>query len=101
MVKAQCLFGGSLKLEVAMVSHVYTDAWDWGGTAIETTTPAAVTNALSAQVGHEAVGPTDVTIGGDVGEPVRVFVPGRFRTGDTACDDGMILGCFPATPTPA
>ena len=98
LVKAQCLFGGSLKLEVAMVTHVYTDACDWRGTAIEATTPAAVTNALSAQVGHETVGPTDVTIGGYPASRFEFSFPDDFD-GDTACDDGTIW-LFPGDPDP-
>ena len=81
-----------------MVSHVYTDACDWRGTAIEATTPAAVTNALAAQVGHETVGPTDVTIGGYPASRFEFSFPDDFD-GDTACDDGTIW-LFPGDPDP-
>ena len=98
LLKAPRLFGGSPKLEIALVSDVYTDACDWRGTAVGATTPAAVTTALSAQVGHETVGPTDVTIGGYPASRFEFLFAADFDD-DTACDDGTIW-LFPGDPDP-
>jgi hypothetical protein len=95
---APCIFGGSTNLEVALVNDVYADACDWRGTDVKATTPAAVTDALAAQGGHDTIGPTDVTIGGYPASRFEFIFPADFDD-DTACDDGT-MWLFPGEPDP-
>ena len=77
---------------------MYADACDWRGTDVKATTPAAVTAALAAQVGHDTIGPTDVTIGGYPASRFEFIFPADFDD-DTACDDGT-MWLFPGEPDP-
>ena len=88
LLNAPCGLGGPLTLEVAPLSHVYTDACQWRGTSMEATTPAAVTEALAEQEGHETNGPTDVTIGGYPASKFEFTFPADIDR--TRCDDGTL-----------
>lgn len=75
-----CLFAGGVTLDVSLVSHVYSSACDGQGTAVETSTPAAVTAALAAQTGHQTIGPSDTTIAGYPASRFEFSVPGDATT---------------------
>ena len=81
-----CLFAGGVTLDVSLVSHVYSNACDGQGTAVETGTPAAVSAALAAQMGHRTSGPSDTTVSG---YPASRF-EFSFPAGETACDLGPL-----------
>lgn len=59
-----CLSSSSLRLQVALIEAVYTDACHWLFTEVAMTTPAEVVAALAAQIGYEPIGPTNATVGG-------------------------------------
>ena len=95
LLRSPCTFGGPVQLEASLVSHVYADACDWRGTAVEATTPAAVTAALAAQKGHETIGPTDTTIGAHPASRFELSFPADIDY--TQCDDGTSW-LFPGDP---
>jgi hypothetical protein len=82
---APCLFGASLSLEINLVRTVYSDACHWRSSAVEATTPAAVTAALAAQKGPNTFGPTDTTVGGHPASRFDLTIPADLDL--EACDD--------------
>lgn len=83
-----CFLGGYLGLEVKVVRGVYADACAWQSTAVEATTPAAVTAALAAQKGPETTRPTDTTVGGYPASRLELAIPAGFDL--EACDDDAL-----------
>jgi len=88
LLKAPCVFGGPVLLEVTLVSHVYSDSCEWLGTGVEASTPAAVTAALAAQQGHETTGPIDVSLAGYPASQFEFSVPADFDA--STCGDGSL-----------
>jgi hypothetical protein len=87
--RGSCLFGGGVTLGVSLVSHVYSDACHWQGTAVETGTPAAVVAALAAQTGHRTSGPSETTLAGFPATRFEFSLPGDFDY--TTCADDIHL----------
>ncbi len=75
LLKAPCLFGGPVRLETTLVSHVYADPCDWRGTEVEVGTSAAAADALAAQGGHDTIGPTGAIIAGYAARRFEISVP--------------------------
>jgi hypothetical protein len=79
-----CLLAGGVTLDVSLVSHVYSDGCHWRGTAVETSTPAAVVAALAAQTGHRTSAPSETTLAGYPATRFEFSLPKDFD--DTTCD---------------
>ena len=87
LLKAPCGFGGSLKVEAALLTSVYSDACTSRDSEVEATTPAAVIEAFSQQE-HVTTGPADITINGYAASRFEFSFPADLDT--TECDDGTL-----------
>ena len=85
--------GNNVLLVTWIVSHVYGDICDWRGTMIDVggisiPTVDQLADALVAQQGRVASGPTDAMLGGFPAKRIELTVPADLDK--AACDGGII-----------
>ena len=80
---------GGVKFITWVLTHVFGDACQWGGTLVDVgTTVDELVAALSQQEGREASVPTSVTVGGFPAKRLELTVPADLDT--ATCTNGVL-----------
>jgi hypothetical protein len=79
---------GQVVFTTWVVDSVYADSCNWQGTLVDVITAADIAGALSAQRGHETVGPTSVMVDGHRAQRFEFSVTDDFDA--AACDQGFL-----------
>jgi hypothetical protein len=88
LINAACGGSGTVRINAALVAHVYADSCHWQGSSVEAPTVPKVVSRLQAQEGHDITAATDTRIGAFRATRLDLSVPAGFDA--SACDDGVL-----------